>query len=273
MVKLILHCLIFTLNAVTVHSFTCKSNQYKNSQTRECLNCTVCQADFFPLHACKEFNDTYCFPIFKVKFGDVVLDSKSSEPSTDIQEYKSDTEQWKNMAYTLIGVLCFLAIVASVIVLFSCHQYCQVRRAKLANSNNRTGLQEIESVDGEYVVIHRRPGGYIPLSQDVNDTHDTQVAQLQQIMESSTNNSDQLETSRFEHRSLRHNRAYRPQRRLMNEYTDDVFESEDSSGSKITQRGPLHTIHETPDMETETNSVSSEQTHFRLDSNGIIPRH
>lgn len=44
-------------------------------------------------------------------------------------------------------------------------------------------------------------------------------------------------------RFYRNRRIYRPQRRLMNEYVDDVFESEDSGGSR-SLRIPLHTIPE-----------------------------
>ena len=45
------------------------------------------------------------------------------------------------------------------------------------------------------------------------------------------------------------NGAYRPKRRLMNEYVDDVFESDDSGGSR-TLRLPLATIPEKSDSDS-----------------------
>ena len=51
--------------------------------------------------------------------------------------------------------------------------------------------------------------------------------------------------------SLRGKRIYRPKRRLLNEYADDVFESEDSAGSKTSRRYPLQVIPENERSDSE----------------------
>lgn len=83
--------------------------------------------------------------------------------------------------------------------------------------------------EGEYVVISRLPDliNHPPLTEN---------------LPGSPPHSPQRRSSRRS-RFYRSRRIYRPQRRLMNEYVDDVFESEDSGGSR-SLRIPLHTIPE-----------------------------
>ena len=83
--------------------------------------------------------------------------------------------------------------------------------------------------EGEYVVICRLPDlvSHPPPTENIPRSPPI---------------SPQRRSSRRS-RFYRSRRIYRPQRRLMNEYVDDVFESEDSGGSRSI-RIPLHTIPE-----------------------------
>ncbi|XP_069132792.1 uncharacterized protein [Argopecten irradians] len=148
-------------------------------------------------------------------------------------------EHWRQLAFSLIGVLCLLVVVATVIVFVTYARFLKYRQAK----TRRPSTSERGEMEGEYVVIHRRPSGYVPAS----------LEEFNQISEGSPV-SPLLESLSHGHRGpdrysrLPRRNNYRPQRRLLNEYVDDVFESDNSDSSRTSGvRGHLQTIPETPD--------------------------
>nr|XP_022315768.1 uncharacterized protein LOC111119653 [Crassostrea virginica] len=132
---------------------------------------------------------------------------------------ENGTDTWRLLAYVLIGVLS--ALVLTVVVSLFVSWHC-IRKKKAAINRNYEG-------EGEYVVICRLPDlvSHPPPTENIPRSPPV---------------SPQRRSSRRS-RFYRSRRIYRPQRRLMNEYVDDVFESEDSGGSRSV-RIPLHTIPE-----------------------------
>ncbi|XP_033730575.1 uncharacterized protein LOC117319985 [Pecten maximus] len=150
-------------------------------------------------------------------------------------------EHWRQLAFSLIGVLCLLVVVATVIVFVTYARFLKYRQAK----TRRQSISERGEMEGEYVVIHRRPSGYIPTSlEEFNQI--SEGSPVSPLLESLSHNNYHRGPDRYSRLPRRNN--YRPQRRLLNEYVDDVFESDNSDGSRTSGiRGHLQTIPETPD--------------------------
>ena len=62
----------------------------------------------------------------------------------------------------------------------------------------------------------------------------------------------------MERQELRMNWTYKPKRRLLNYDADDVFESEDSSGSRTSRKAPLQPISEKSFSDSENVNTSDE---------------
>lgn len=225
----------------------CKENEFFNLQLRQCLECTVCKPGQALRRTCSKTNDTLCGMI-NFSFIDprkevyITVDSqptwtenKQSFPHRVTKEpthkapYVLSQEnelQWKNLAFALIGVLSVLIVVTTVLVLIICYKvrytgwFCK----------SVTGIDQEDAENG-YVVIHR----FVPAEgASAEATGSSPPGSPPQASSQSQRNLNQ---------NRRYSRPYRPKRRLMAEYTDDVFDSEDSGGSR-SLRSMLETIPE-----------------------------
>lgn len=146
-----------------------------------------------------------------------------------VEEYeritKEDSKYWRDLSFALIAVFCLIVLVATVVIWYLC------RRCRLAGEHKITDDFDIDDADSSYVVLHH--------FHPVRNTYET----LQTVSDSSNGIRQPL--------SLRGKRIYRPKRRLLNEYADDVFESEDSAGSKTSRRYPLQVIPENERSDSE----------------------
>lgn len=229
----------------------CSGHRFR-SHDKACVNCSSCLPNFIVKEKCSPDTDTVCEPL-KVAFHDFdfgfltndhygsgSLDKNESIPEYDHMVEQSDMEHWKKLAFSLIGVLCLLVIVATVIVFVTYVRFLKYRRAK----TSRQSSSDRGDVEGEYVVIHRRPSGYVPASME----EFTQISNNSSVSPLLDHQSPTTSPRANDRSRLPRHNNYRPQRRLLNEYVDDVFESEDSGGSRSSGiRGHLQTIPETPD--------------------------
>lgn len=147
-----------------------------------------------------------------------------------VEEYeripKEDSKYWRDLSFALIALFCLIVLVATVVIWYLC------RRCRLDGEHKITDEFDIDDADSSYVVLHH--------FHPVRNTYETL-----QTMSSECSNGIRQPLS------LRGKRIYRPKRRLLNEYTDDVFESEDSAGSKTSRRYPLQVIPENEHADSE----------------------
>lgn len=222
-------CLYVFILLVLIKASVCYKNcteeQYWNKSVGECQSCSHCKLPQIIKISCTRESDVVCIEWKKLNFSFLVDSSPvvtSQQPfhKRDFLSMEASNDTWRLLAYALIGVLCVLVVTVVVSLLVSWH--C-IRKRKAAI--NRYYVEG----EGEYVVISRLPDLVIhpPLTEN---------------LPGSPPGSPQRRSSRRS-RFYRNRRIYRPQRRLMNEYVDDVFESEDSGGSR-SLRIPLHTIPE-----------------------------
>lgn len=227
----------------------CSENEFFNLQRNLCQVCTVCKHGQALRRTCSKTNDTLCGMInfsfldgHKEEKQPHVTDDDYSGHFTAYDEQNShrvseepthkapyvlsqeNEREWKNLAFALIGVLSVLIILTTLLVLIICYK---VRHTGWF-CKSVTGIDQEDTENG-YVVIHR----FVPVG-----TTDAEA--------STSPHGSPPNTSAENIRNLNQNRRYRPyrpKRRLMNEYTDEVFDSEDSAGSR-SLRSMLETIQE-----------------------------
>lgn len=201
----------------------CTYLKYWDNSLKKCQPCSKCQLPQITGTPCTNTSDVVCMDLKHLNFTFIVDDSPkvtSRLPfQRDLLYLEGENDTWRLLAYILIGVLCFLVVTVIVSLLVSWH--CIKKRKATMNRNYVEG-------EGEYVVICRLP-------DLVSHSPPTEIP-------GSPPQSPHRRSSRRS-RFYRNHRIYRPQRRLMNEYVDEVFESEDSGGSRSI-RIPLHTIPE-----------------------------
>lgn len=225
----------------------CRKNEFFNLQLNRCQVCTVCKDGQALRRTCSKTNDTLCGMI-NFSFLDNRKEGKypyvpNDDYSVHFTEDKPDSQrentapnnkapyvlsqenerEWKNLAFALIAVLSVLIILTTTLVLIICYK---VRHTGWF-CKSVTGIDQEEAENG-YVVIHR----FVPIGTPPGAEPST----------SAPASPPQATVENLRNQNRRY-RPYLPKRRLMNEYTDDVFDSEDSAGSR-SLRSMLETIPE-----------------------------
>ncbi|XP_041365104.1 uncharacterized protein LOC121380381 [Gigantopelta aegis] len=230
----------------------CKTGQYWSKELKTCKICSTCPTNNIIRKPCTRYLDTVCTKFFEFQDFNSVSDdggkgyhysldppdARRGEqtdvlvPVVEIDEMPTITKDvgqyWKNLAFALIGVLCALIVLATIIVFFAC-------RKLQATTHIKSPEDYDDDADSGYVVIRQ-----IRLAAPQREA----TMPLHNPCDPPINAS----------RSLRGQRVpwgYRPKRRLLSdlEYTDDVFESEDSAGSRSSRKMALSVIHERSDSE------------------------
>ncbi|XP_046367986.1 uncharacterized protein LOC124143170 [Haliotis rufescens] len=236
--------LALTLCTISLATGRCrKGSEFFNEDTQACEQCSKCPQNKIIKEPCTETQDVQCksFTEFRnfnqidtVQYTNDKEEEGASDPGHDItiKEIpaitKDEGEYWRNLAFALIGVLCALIVVATIIVLCACRKLHETAALK------RPEEDDYDDTDSGYVVI--RQIRQLPLPSNSRSTSEQAASSFQ---------------------SSRHQKMpwlYRPKRRLLNEYVDDVFESEDSAGSRASRKLPLTVI---PERESEGNSSGS----------------
>ncbi|KAK6191387.1 hypothetical protein SNE40_003091 [Patella caerulea] len=198
----------------------CPHGEYLNAILNKCLNCSTCPDNQIFRVPCTNISDTVCGPFeefnhFKhedrTQVG-VYLDEEPGIEVEGIPTKSSEDHYWKKLAFALIGVLCVLIIVATMVVWYAC------RKLHTSVQRKRADDEDSDDADNGYVVIRSIRQAPYPVTTETNG-------------DGCLNNT----TYQLLHQQ-RLVRPYRPKRRLLNEYADDVFESEDSAGSKSSRR-------------------------------------
>ncbi|KAL8580700.1 hypothetical protein ACOMHN_004741 [Nucella lapillus] len=258
----VLMILIFGLAA----SRHCDHQYFWDSRNRMCRPCAKCPKNEIIRKACGRHTDTVCGPFSEFNFFNQLEELDSTIPSYDYESFfdenssgrahvkehhwgtnerqnepivqKDDGEYWKNLAFALIGVVCVLIFVATIVVLMACRKLHETAAIKRPD--------EDEDDDSGYVVIRAiRPPHmtHRPLaSSSANNPVPAAVALLGETQDGGDLAQDADHQS--PRRELRVKGTYKPKRRLLNYDADDVFESEDSSGSRTSRKLPLQAIPE-----------------------------
>lgn len=109
----------------------CVDGTYFDEKVGQCRNCTPCQGVHIVLFPCGGYHDNRCGPIsdvldFSFLDRDVKKDNEQTkvDKSVDSPEVieANEEEHWKTLSFVLIGVISALVIVATVIVIISCHR-------------------------------------------------------------------------------------------------------------------------------------------------------
>ncbi|KAK3104043.1 hypothetical protein FSP39_023959 [Pinctada imbricata] len=224
-------CLVHSLALRPV--VRCSWWQFWNSNTNSCWSCSFCKEELVNV-SCTNWCGSLAF---LQNFKGSKVDTTTPSPYLILR--KDDSEQWRKLSYALIGVLCFLILVAPA--LFAIRYV----RSKRINSMHNVQYVLEDGNDlgssGDYVVIHRRPPN-AAYSEELSVLNPRTISPLPYV--------DMRANRRARYHRLR--RVYRPKRRMMNEYVDDVFESEDSAGSRSSARLPLSTIPERCEAESSS---------------------
>ena len=142
------HCLLFLLSVSSLTaSHLCHHRQYWHAASKTCRPCTECPRNEIIRKPCGRQADTECGPFSEFSFfnqlegSDAQLASYehgsfSHENTTVVDQTKDvwkargqqtepivekdDGEYWKNLAFALIGVVCVLIMVATIVVFIAC---------------------------------------------------------------------------------------------------------------------------------------------------------
>lgn len=213
----------------------CKLDEFFSDELGLCKPCTQCPDTLVINIPCMETRDTICglggnFSFLGLpRHKGIVLDVDLHVDRPTVLQSDEEEAYWKTLAFALIGILSLLVVITTLVVLFTCHRFRNY--SWLCKGVTQEQAEDAES--GGYVIIHR----FIPPA--VSGT-------LPSADEDSPEATHPFVT--YQSRNTR-NGAYRPKRRLMNEYVDDVFESDDSAGSR-TLRPALAPIPEKSDSDT-----------------------
>ncbi|KAK7468123.1 hypothetical protein BaRGS_00036638 [Batillaria attramentaria] len=270
------------------NSLQCDSDFYWDASGRICRPCSRCPRNLIIRTPCGEHSDTVCGPFREFLFFnqhdnvdlsfpslpyDTDSDSgtASEEENSDerVRQYpkktavgglqnepmieKDDGEYWKNLAFALIGVVCVLIFVATVVVLMACRKLHETAALKRPD--------EDEDDDSGYVVIRAiRPAPNRLLRPPPSDfTPSPAAASLLAAEESGDVPCCNSQGQRQLQLDQRCKGIYRPKRRLLNYDADDVFESEDSAGSRTSRKTPLQAIPEKSVSDSGSQCNNAEQ--------------
>lgn len=243
----------------------CDHHHYWDSKSRVCRPCAKCPKNEIIRKPCGRHTDTVCGPFREFNFFNQLEELDPSYPSFNYESFfdenasgrahvkdhqwdtnerqnepivqKDDGEYWKNLAFALIGVVCVLIFVATIVVLMACrklHETAAIKRP-----------EEDEDDDSGYVVIRAiRPPNMVHRPQGSSSVNPVPAAAA---LLGTTQDGRELAQDTDHHsprREVRLKGTYKPKRRLLNYDADDVFESEDSSGSRTSRKLPLQSIPE-----------------------------
>lgn len=244
----------------------CESEYFWDESLQVCQPCSRCPQNLIISVPCGDNTDSVCRPFtgfteFRQYNKQAKIDllgdgSFSEEGSFDKQSgqerkkiggggvtdgpmiEKDDGEYWKNLAFALIGVVCVLIFVATVVVLMACRKLHETAALKRPD--------EDEDDDSGYVVIRAiRPAPNRQMRTPPPDfTPSLAAASLLAADEFVDSSSCDCQSQSLSLADQRLKGIYRPKRRLLNYDADDVFESEDSAGSRTSRKTPLQAIPE-----------------------------
>ena len=116
-------------------STLCPIGKFYDELHRKCQMCSPCNPNEISIKKCGEKTDTECerytdFVDFSFltnnekenNSGKVTTDKVKFSPPEVIQANEEE-KQWKTLAFVLIGMISALVIVATVIVIISCHRF------------------------------------------------------------------------------------------------------------------------------------------------------
>ncbi|XP_076471391.1 uncharacterized protein LOC143301178 [Babylonia areolata] len=256
------HMLVLLSFCSLAASRHCDHQHYWDSRDRLCRPCTKCPLNEIIRRPCGRHSNTICGPFREFSYFNQLDGADSPYTSYDYETFfsenssrraesrdlsgrgggqqrnepvvqKDDGEYWKSLAFALIGVVCVLIFVATIVVLIACkklHETAAVKRP-----------EEDDDDDSGYVVIRAiRPPNM--LHRGVASLQADQSSATRALLEGSDVSpcrapSEPNLVSQRQELGLRG--GYTPVRQLLNYDADDVFESEDSSGSRSTCRRDL----------------------------------
>ena len=143
MITLVL-CLVHCLSVVSSRRLGCRDNEFFNLETKHCQVCTLCKPGQAFRRTCSETNDTLC-GMWDFSFLDTRKGMRQQyttdydEPFIQQEEHythrvtkvptqkapyvlSGNEEEWKNLAFALIGVLSVLVILATILVFVICYK-------------------------------------------------------------------------------------------------------------------------------------------------------
>ncbi|KAK3580844.1 hypothetical protein CHS0354_032902 [Potamilus streckersoni] len=237
---LLLECTLHT--AVLALRKRCPPSEYFDTKLTSCQPCKTCPRNTQTLLWCGTDHDTVCGKSNKewhfLNNNKLLIEDVESSQYVNIDTTaqkelpevpvppevlsKDSSSYWRSLAFALIGILCAMVLLTGFIFLMYC-RFCR-------HMKESAHCNEGDDVESGYVVIHKFPPAVYQVSPP---------------------SSPEVSVPRGPVRPLRVYRNYRPKRRLLNEYVDDVFESEDSAGSH-SLRLPLETIPEKSDSDGAT---------------------
>lgn len=231
--------LVLLLSAETIGlNYTeCGDDYFFNHTIRQCQVCSKCKP-FMIQKLCSGDKDTSCGgrnEIFNFFNGAQETMEIQTNATPQLILSNEDKVYWKKLAFSLIGLLSVLVTVTTLTVLITYYKF------KHTGWFCKRVNQDQDDMENGYVVIHK----FIP--DPVSLCHNHQSACT--ASEASSSNPVVSGAGETTHPLLsykdnpRRCKPYRPKRRLMNECVDEVFESDDSGGSR-SLRLPLATIPE-----------------------------
>lgn len=237
----------------------CDRHHYWDTRDRICRPCTRCPENEIIRRPCGRHSDTLCGPFREFSFFNQLDDLDSAYTSYEYEAVfnknssrldhevgdlrrskargrqsepvvqKDDGEYWKDLAFSLIGVVCLLIFIATGVVLMACRKLHETAAALKRP-------EEDDDDDSGYVVIRSiRPPSM--LQQAAASSHTDLPSAARALLvgcDDNTSSSLDLQTSLISERlKLCPKGGYVPVRHLLNYDDDDVFESEeDSAGSQ-----------------------------------------
>lgn len=118
----------------------CEQGKFFDVKTNKCTDCSLCQVNEKSLKSCGGFHDNVCGQ-YSDFFDFSFLNKKTNEQDTrtdnssekepkhtqisvpEVIEATDEEQQWKTLSFVLIGMISALIIVATVIVIISCHRF------------------------------------------------------------------------------------------------------------------------------------------------------
>ncbi|XP_052768520.1 uncharacterized protein LOC128208882 [Mya arenaria] len=240
----------FLSNSNAAANITCDTGHYHHLDLDKCVECSSCNEEPV-MWPCQGTKDTQCgilqftFSDFSFmnsqSYGEVGSDGDGVAKAPRIMGSEAEERQWQTVAFVLIGMISFLVILATIVIIISCHKFRNYPWL-CKTVTTETG----DDAENGYVVIHRfmPPSASPPVISECSQPLVTPPTEEANVQTEPTHFFIQYNNS------ARRSRAYTPKRRLMNEYVDDVFESDDSSGSRTLSK-QLAPIPEKSDQEEE----------------------
>lgn len=252
-IKLVVLMLVIFLPPSTMTQ-TCDEYHFFNLETSECTRCKTCRQFEVLFSECAKFNNSVCISLnykntshllqyissVEFWFDKLPKDSnrntkyKGQDTTIQVPGTKVNIANWKTLSYSLTGVLGLLGVVSTLVLLYLWRRR-QNSMKEYDNLQNRLGNAELGN---EYVVFRRLPHHTSYDEEDVSALLPRPPIRGCRVIDINVR-----KYSRYYRKRL-----YKPQRRLLPEGVDDVFESEDSAGSRSLR---LHTIPERSDSDID----------------------